>query len=270
MKDTSVFCHSGDILGQVIVPPFSFSEILPWFLAVCFGSLSCWNIPLLPSFWRLGVILSDGILVYPQAVMVPSINVISPTLFALMQPVSHSYLRASLSGNAFTLAVLARFTPGMLDPIWAEQIHLGLLWPKNVLPILIRFLFFSKVLSGSVVPKKQAGFFFLDASTEVAVMQRLLHCLNGHRNSGFQWQPLCQVWNTYLSGFQTVRGIISRGWPQQLWLVVLRLALYLLITAATDFQIFLYPFPSLWSLTIRFFNFSANFFLCGAVTQTLT
>ena len=39
---------------------------------------------LLPSFWRLGVILSDSILVNPQAFLVPSLNVISPTPFALM------------------------------------------------------------------------------------------------------------------------------------------------------------------------------------------
>ena len=38
------------------------------------------------SFWVLGVILSANILVYPQAIMVPSVNVISPTPLALMQP----------------------------------------------------------------------------------------------------------------------------------------------------------------------------------------
>ena len=56
-------------------------------LATCFGFILTlmilWNI-LLSSFWR--VILSAIILLHAHAFMVPSINVISPTRFALMQP----------------------------------------------------------------------------------------------------------------------------------------------------------------------------------------
>lgn len=43
-------------------------------VSVCFESLSCWNILLLPELWRLETILSDSILVYPQTFTPPSIN----------------------------------------------------------------------------------------------------------------------------------------------------------------------------------------------------
>ena len=78
-------------------------------LAVCVGSLSCWNLPLLPSFWSLGVILSASF-------MVPSVNVISPTPFALMQPYHTPTSVLHCQDYAFTAVVLARFTPDMLDP----------------------------------------------------------------------------------------------------------------------------------------------------------
>ena len=81
----SIGFKSGDILFLVVVSTFFFFRNL-CVLAVCFGSLSCWNNPLLPSFWRLRVIFSASILVYPQAFMVPSLNVISPTPLTLMQP----------------------------------------------------------------------------------------------------------------------------------------------------------------------------------------
>ena len=72
----SVGIKSGGILGH------NFHCLL---LAVWFWSLLCWNILLLQSFWRMAAMLSDSILVYPQAFLVPSINVISPPPFALMQ-----------------------------------------------------------------------------------------------------------------------------------------------------------------------------------------
>lgn len=105
LQRSSTGFKSGDILGQVIVFTFFFFRNSFVILAMCFGSLSCWNIPLLPSFWRLRVILSASILVYPQAFMVPSINVISPTPFALMQP------------HIITLPPLC-FTVGTMHSLW--------------------------------------------------------------------------------------------------------------------------------------------------------
>ena len=79
-------------------------------LAVCFGLLPCWNISLLPSFWRLGVILSVSILVYLQAFMVSSNNVIFYTHAA-----PYHYTPTSVchcQDYAFTVVVLPiRWTP---------------------------------------------------------------------------------------------------------------------------------------------------------------
>lgn len=66
----SIGSKSGDVLVQVIVLTFLFLNTCVM-LAVCFGWLSCWNLPPLPSYWRLGVILSASGLVYSLAFMVP-------------------------------------------------------------------------------------------------------------------------------------------------------------------------------------------------------
>lgn len=42
-----------------------------WLWQCALGSQSCWNIPALPSFWRLRIIPSAGILVQPRAFVVP-------------------------------------------------------------------------------------------------------------------------------------------------------------------------------------------------------
>lgn len=99
----SVKFHKGVLLDSIqvhtLMSKFSgfFLLLVFWFfLAVCFGSLWCWNISLLASFWSLGVALS-----YPQGFMVSSINVISPKHFALMHTnpiLSDPNLRPSLSG----------------------------------------------------------------------------------------------------------------------------------------------------------------------------
>ena len=95
-------------------------------LAKCFGLLSCWHISLLPSFWRLGVILSACILVYSQAFMVPSINVISSTPFALMQPCV-----IILPPLCFTFGTM--HSPGQVHakhagPHLSQAVYLGLIW----------------------------------------------------------------------------------------------------------------------------------------------
>lgn len=93
---------------------FSSLETLVCVLAVCFGSLSCWNNPLLPSFWRLSHLFSQYFGISTD--MVPSLNVISPTPFALMQPYHTPTSVLHCQDYAFTAVVLARFTPDMLDP----------------------------------------------------------------------------------------------------------------------------------------------------------
>lgn len=84
---------------------------------------------------------------------------------------------------------------------------------------------------------------------------------------------MSQVWCTCL--FFIARSRKSAGSffgrrPRRLWLPLLRLVPCLLITAATVFLLLfylVYPFPSLWSLTIGFLNSSANSFPRGATTR---
>ncbi len=133
MDDTSlaqisgeIFCHSSQIIlfSCSLLESFCFStfhfkiplQVFHWLqvgghtwighsfqfftlcviFGVCLGSLSCWKTSLLPSFLRLGGIFSLSIWVCKLAFMVPSINVISPTPFALMQHISaHSNLHVS-------------------------------------------------------------------------------------------------------------------------------------------------------------------------------
>lgn len=54
--------------------------------------LLLWKIytPLLPGFWRLGIITSASILVYSQAFMVPSVNVISTQHLLHLAPYRHT------------------------------------------------------------------------------------------------------------------------------------------------------------------------------------
>ena len=60
--------------------------------------------------------MSASILIDPKAFMVPSVNVISPTPLALVQPLITLISVLHCQDYAFTVAVLVRFTPNMLDP----------------------------------------------------------------------------------------------------------------------------------------------------------
>ena len=75
-------------------------------LAVCFGSLSCWNIPLLPSFWRLLVSQYFGISISLQA---PSINVSLINTFCTHAGPDHTTTMLHGQDYVFTVVVLARF-----------------------------------------------------------------------------------------------------------------------------------------------------------------
>lgn len=74
------------VLGPARVFTFFFLRNSCVILAVCFGSLLCWNISLQPSFWRPRVISSPSFSLYPQAFIPPFLNVISLAPFALLQP----------------------------------------------------------------------------------------------------------------------------------------------------------------------------------------
>lgn len=119
-------------------------------VSVCFESLSCWNILLLPELWRLETILSDSILVYPQTFTPPSVNVIYPTPFALKQPMSlQTYRCASLLWLFFTIVVLTKFMPKILDKC-----------------ILV------SVCSQCILSTHQASFYFLENINPLVLCQR--------------------------------------------------------------------------------------------------
>ena len=150
------------------------------------GSLSYWNVPLLPSFWRLGVIISASILVYPQAFMVPSLNVISPRSFGLAAPYHTTYLPTLppcfTVRTIHSLLVLARFMLNMLDPGWAEQMILVSSDQRMCSQYssgFISWLFFQSLIL-QFWDKQQAKFSYW-RSIGVDVMQCPSHVLSCHR-----------------------------------------------------------------------------------------
>lgn len=86
LKRFAIRFKSRSVLGPAGVFTFFFLRSSCVILAVCFGSLLCWNISLQPSFWRLRVISSPSFSLYPQAFILPFLNVISLAPFALLQP----------------------------------------------------------------------------------------------------------------------------------------------------------------------------------------
>ena len=64
----------GDMPGQSITfTPSLFSKAVV-VLEACFGSLSCWNNTLRPSFWRKGIMLCCSISKYMMEFMFPSVK----------------------------------------------------------------------------------------------------------------------------------------------------------------------------------------------------
>lgn len=86
LKRFTIRFKSRSVLGPTRVFTFFFLRNSCVILAVCFGSLLCWNISLQPSFWRPRVISSPSFSLYPQAFILPFLNVISLAPFALLQP----------------------------------------------------------------------------------------------------------------------------------------------------------------------------------------
>ena len=158
-----------------------------WF-RLRFGSFSCWNIPLLPSLWRLGIVLSANVLVYPVIHSATYKCHLPNTFCAHAAPYQHiptSMLHCQ--DCAFTVVIRARFTPKHVDPIWAEQICLGLIWPTTVLSILIRllFVFFSKGFILQLWAEEQTRVLSWMPSIEGDIMPCPSHCL-----SQKLWSPL--------------------------------------------------------------------------------
>ena len=82
----SIGFKSGDMLGQSITFTLSLFSNAVVVLAVCLGSLSCWNTALRPSFWREVIMLCCSISQYMLEFMFPSMKCYTPTPAALMQP----------------------------------------------------------------------------------------------------------------------------------------------------------------------------------------
>ena len=134
-----------DLSQATYLATFFFFKKCCIILAVCFESLSCWNIYLLPVSWRLSHLVSQY---FAHAFMVLSKNTSSPPFCTHAAPYHHTPTSVlHCRDYTFPVVVLARLAPNMLDPIWAKQMYLGLIWPKNLLPIFIRllFMFFTKV-----------------------------------------------------------------------------------------------------------------------------
>ncbi len=74
----SIGFRSGDMLGQSITFTLSLFSKAVAVLAVCLGSLSCWNTALRPSLRREGIMLCLSMSQYMLAFMVPSMNCSSP------------------------------------------------------------------------------------------------------------------------------------------------------------------------------------------------
>ena len=128
-------------------PGHSFHRNSCMFFAVCFGLCTCWNI------YSSAKLLETKNDLVSQCVGI-SID-IHGAIYKCHLPSTHAapchHTPTSVLhcwDYAFTEVVLARFTSNMLDPIWTEQMYVGLFWPKNVLPILIKllFMFFSSLI----------------------------------------------------------------------------------------------------------------------------
>lgn len=131
--------------------------------------------PLLPSFWRLGAILSASILVHPQAFMMPSINVMSLTSFALMQPHIITLPPPCFSQNyEFPVVVPVSFMPNMLGTSETNTISSDQRMCSQYSSDL-----FSCSLANfnlAVLCQRSSKVFFLNASIEVDTMHFLSNC----------------------------------------------------------------------------------------------
>ena len=116
----SIGFKSGAILGQVIVFTFFLCGNACVILAVCFGSLPTWNIPLLPRKTGRHLVIQY----FAHAFMVPSLNVISNTFCTHAAPYHHT-------GIAMLQCQDCIPCPGKVH---AKHIYLGLIRPKDVLP----------------------------------------------------------------------------------------------------------------------------------------
>ena len=119
-------CHSSETIRCHTFLLFRNSCLI---LAVCFGSLSYWNIPL----------------------MAPSINVISPTPFALMQP--HTFTLPPPCFTVGTIYSLWQSWPGSRQICWTPT-------EPNKFQTSLMFLFLFNKFSCSFVPKSKQGFFW--------------------------------------------------------------------------------------------------------------
>ena len=81
----SIGFKSGDMLGQSTNFTISLFSKAMVVLEVFWGSLSCWNTALRPSFWRVGIMLCCSISQYMLEFMFPTMKYNSPTPAALMQ-----------------------------------------------------------------------------------------------------------------------------------------------------------------------------------------
>lgn len=105
--------------------------------------LLLWKIytPLLPGFWRLGIITSASILVYSQAFMVPSVNVISTQHLLHLAPYRHTptpcftvfFSLGHHPQRSFTLSELSQETQISIDNPCAKSEALACLLSSVIL-----------------------------------------------------------------------------------------------------------------------------------------
>ena len=121
----SIGFKSGDMLGQSITFTLSFFSKAVVVLEVCFGSLSCWNTALRPSFWREVIMLCSSISQYMLEFMFPSVK-LSNTCSIHAAP-DHDIPTTMLDCRHDRL--LTWSPPHMLKAIGTKQINLHLIRP---------------------------------------------------------------------------------------------------------------------------------------------